>query len=165
MTEYSKKIHLKSNDVARKLLSIIDENKELFISDVLEPTPEEQKVIEEKTTDFAINVIKMLSAEDVKVNYATFPIDKIMASLSGLKQFIDGTMARHEDEYLSRSYGVKNEEGKFRKEEITVGQLMLKLSEVQQATGNNKNDFYNEVAPEMPVDTKEGDTPSPYLGK
>lgn len=159
MNEYSKKIHLKSNEVARGLLEKLGENSKLLIIDNLEPTHEEQKVIDEQTTDFAIDIMKFLAASGIQANYATFAIDKIIDNLSGLKQYIGGTLRGYEDEYLSRAYGVKNDQGKYRKEEITISELMLKLAEIQEATGNNKNDFFNEVAPEMPTD---GSVPSTY---
>lgn len=151
MNEYSKKIHLQSNEIARGLLDIFAEKKNILINDVLEPTKEEQAKIDEETTDFALGVVDFLTKQGVTVNYATFAIDKLVGSLNGLKQFVDGTMRTWEDEYLSRSYGVKNEDGKFRKEEVTIGQLLVKLNEVREATGD-KETFYNEVAPEMPGD-------------
>ncbi len=160
MTEYSKQIHTKANLVGRKLIEKFNADKDILLNENIDPTPEEQLVIDEKTTDFAISVMQLLAAEDVLANYATFSIDKIIASLTGLKQFVEGQLRVYEDEYLSRSYGVKNEEGKFRKEAITIGQLMVKLDEIQKATGGNKNDFYNETAPEMPTD---GSVPSPFV--
>lgn len=160
MNEYSKKVHLKANDVARKLLEKFSEQKDLLIQDNLEPTPEEQRALDEQTTDFALGIMQMLAVEEVKINDATFALDKIMGSINGLKQYIGGQLRVYEDEYLSRSYGVKNDEGKYRKEEVTIGQLVVKLSEVRENTGNNKNDFYNEIAPEMPTD---GSIPSPFV--
>lgn len=162
MNEYSKKVHLKANSVARELLEKLNENKAILLQDNLEPTPEEQKVIDEQTADFAIGILQFLASSDVSVNYATFSIDKIIQNLSGLKQFIDGQLRTYEDEYVSRSYGVKNEEGKYRKEVITIADLMIKLDEVRKETGDNRNDFYNEVAPEMPTDDSQ---PSPYVAK
>ncbi|MGV8130843.1 MAG: hypothetical protein ACP5N7_01955 [Candidatus Pacearchaeota archaeon] len=160
MNEYSKKVHLKANDVARKLLQKFSEQKDLLVQDNLEPTPEEQRTLDEQTTDFALGIMQMLAVEEVKINDATFALDKIMGSINGLKQYIGGQLRVYEDEYLSRSYGIKNDEGKYRKEEVTIGQLMVKLSEVRENTGNNKNDFYNEIAPEMPTD---GSIPSPFV--
>lgn len=149
-SEYSKRIHSKANDVAKKLLVKLSENKEILIPNNMEPTEDEQKKINEDTADFAINIIKFLSDEDVTANYGTFAIDKIIENLTGLKQFINGSLSAYEDEFLSRSYGVKNDEGKYRKEEITIKELVLKLSEIREVTGNNNADFFNEVAPEMP---------------
>lgn len=165
MTDYSKKIHLKANDVARKILEKLNENKALLIHDNLEPTPEEQRALDEKTMDFGIDMMKMLAMEGVTANYATFSLDKIIDNLGGLKQYIKGSLAAYEDEYLSRSYGIKNEDGKFRKEEITVGDLMLKLAEIQKATGGNKYDFINEVAPEMPKDDAGEAVASPFVAE
>lgn len=162
MNEYSKKIHLQSNAIARELLDKFSEGKDILILDNIDPTPEEQKEIDEQTADFAISIMNFLTEKDVTANYATFAIDKIVDNLNGLKQYIQGTLRSWEDEYLSRSYGIKNGEGKFRKEEITVSGLAIKLDEARKATGDNKYDFLNEVAPEMPSDES---VASPYLGE
>ena len=90
----------------------------------------------------------MLAKDGITANYATFSIDKIIAGLEGLKNFVNGTLRSYEDEYLSRSLGIKNDLGKFRKEEITVGDLMLKLDEVRVATGGKNEDFFNTETPE-----------------
>lgn len=163
MTEYSKKVHHKANDVARKLMVKLAESRDLLIHDNLEPTKDEQRTLDEQTMDFGIDILKTLAMEGITVNYATFAIDKIMDNLSGLKQYIKGTLGSYEDEYLSRAYGVKNEEGKFRKEELTVGDLMLKLDEMRKATGGNVYDFINEKPPEMPEEPVDGAVPSPFV--
>jgi len=165
LDEYSTKIHLKSNEVARKILEKVNISKDFLISDHLDPTPAEKKEQEEKTIDFGIDIIKFLATEGVTVNYATFGIDKIIDNLTGLKQYINGTLGSYEDEFLSRSYGVKNDAGKYRKEEVTISDLMIKLAEIQKSTGDNQFDFINEVAPELPVDDEQAELPSPFQDK
>lgn len=151
MTDYSNKIHTESANIAKELISILSEKKDIFITNFTDDA-ELIKKQEEYNADLANEIIKILSTKDIPADYATFAIDKIVENLAGLKAFIDGTIRSYHDEFASRSYGYKNEEGKYRREVVTVGQLMLKLDEVREATGGNPYDFYNEVAPEMPTE-------------
>jgi len=84
-----------------------------------------------------------LSDSTIPADYATMCIEKISESLVGLSSFIKGTIATHEDEMVSRIYGKKNHEGKFRREFVTVKDILLKLNEVREETGGNKDEFFN----------------------
>lgn len=158
MNDYSKSIHNKANETARDLLVILAEKKDLFVPMVPE-SAEEQDKVEADTLDFGNDIVNFLATRDIPKTHLTFSIDKLIDNLTGLKRFVDGTARMYEDEYLSRSLGVKNKDGKYRHEELTLAQLILKLDEVRQATGNKREDFYNDTAPEMPAPTE-----SPYVG-
>lgn len=150
MTEYSKSIHNKSTEIGRELLTFLLADKETFIPSVTE-TVEEKAALQEKTLDAANKVMAFMATQDIPARYATMGIEKVIDALTGLKSFVDGTLNIYEDEYLSRMFGIKNEDGKFRRDSATIGDIVLKLEEARQATGNNKADFFNEVAPQMPT--------------
>ena len=158
LNDYSKGIILKGNEVAREILKITAENADVFISDNLEPTEAEKLEAETKITVMANNVVKMMAEKGIKAHFATRSVDSIIEGFEGLKQFVGGTIRNWEDEFVSRAYGVKNDEGKFRREEITLAQFLVKLDEVREATGGNSSDFYNNT----PVD---GASESPYAGE
>lgn len=149
MTEYSKSIHNKSSEIGRALLPFLLADKEIFVPDVMD-TLEEKAALQEKTLDAANKVMAFMATQDIPARYATMGIEKLIDALTGLKSFVDGTLNIYEDEYMSRMFGIKNEEGKYRRDSATIGDIVLKLEEARQATGNNKAEFFNEVAPQMP---------------
>ena len=160
MSDYSKKIHNQASEVGRELLSKLVEKQDVFVPEVIEDVEGKQKLME-ATLDFGNDVLQYLATKDIPARYATMGIEKLIDSLSALKTYVDGTLTSYEDEFLSRSFGVKNDQGKFRRENITVAQMVMKLEEVRQSTGNNRADFFNDVAPEMPI--PDAPIESPYI--
>ncbi len=148
MNDYSKKIHNQATDVAQELLILLADNRNNFIPVIEDENPDTIAAQNEWNADFAHKVIALLVSKEIPADYATFGIDKIVDTLAGLKAFIDGTIRSYHDEYTSRSYGLKNEQGKYRRELITVGGLALKLNEIREQTGNNKDDFFNSELPD-----------------
>lgn len=148
--DYTKIIHGEARAIAHEILDLLSQNKETFVPDQLEEDPEKLKKQEEDNADFGLKIISLLATKSIPADYATLAIDKVVQNLAGLKAFVDGTINSHHDEYMSRSYGKKNWEGKYRREEVTVGDVLLKLDEIRKATGNNLNDYFNDVAPSMP---------------
>ena len=88
LTDYSKGIILKGNEVAREILKIIAENADVFISDNLEPTEAEKLEAETKITVMANNVVKMMAEKGIKAHFATRSVDSIIEGFEGLKQFV-----------------------------------------------------------------------------
>lgn len=163
MNEYSKTIHNKSSEIGRELISKILEKKDIFVPDVLETDADKLKA-QEAALDFGNEIMQYLATKDLPARYATMGIDKLIDALTGLKSFVDGTLNMYEDEYMSRMFGVKNPEGKYRRELATVGTIVLKLEEAKQATGNKREEFFNEKAPIMPVNPElSSAVASPYV--
>ena len=160
-SDFSKKIHNKSSQIAHDLLTMLLEDKETFVPQYLE-NPEQKAELSEKTLDVANKVLKYMATQDIPARYATMSIDKIIDALTGLKSFVDGSLNMYEDEYLSRMYGVKDEKGKYRRDMASMATLVSKLEEARQSTGNNRADFFNETAPE-PVAKPEELVESPYV--
>lgn len=163
MNQYSKDIHNQSSEIGRDLLVKLSENAEIFCPDVVEENePEKVKALMEQTLDLSNDIMQYLATKNVTARYASMGIDKLIDSLTGLKKYVDGMLTSYEDEYLSRMYGIKNPEGKYRRESVTVADMILKLEEARQATGNNREDFFNDVAPKF-LGIDEGSQPSPYV--
>ena len=160
MNDYSKKIHEAASEIGKELLPLLLENATTIIPSPT-GTPEERKALEEQTLDFGNKVVQFLATKDIPARYATMGIEKLIDALNGLKTFVNGTLTMYEDEYLSRMFGIKNADGKYRREEATVADLVMKLEEAKQATGNNRADFFNDVAPEMPKPDEA--IPSPFM--
>lgn len=145
MDDYSKKIHDVSNEIAKDLLVMLSENKDTIVITNLEPTEEEIKKINEDTADFATMVVEYIATKDIPAGYASMAVQKLEDALQKLRMHIDGTVNSYKDEYLSRSLGIKNSEGKFRQEVATIGQLLVKLNDVREETGGKLEDFYNNL--------------------
>ena len=154
--DYTRLFHDESRLIAHELVDLISTNKEIFIPDSLEQDPEKIKQQIEDTTDFGIKVLNLLATRNIPADYATMCIDKVMDNLTGLKAFINGSISSNEHEYISRAYGKKNYKGKYRREENTVGDILLKVNEIRNATGNVREDYFDDEVPEMP---------SPYAEK
>lgn len=154
--DYTKLFHTESRFIAHELLDLIAQAKEDFIPDMLATDPVELSRQEEANADFGIKVLQLLATKSIPSDYATMCIDKIVQNLTGLKAFINGSISSNEHEYISRAFGKKNYKGKFRREEATVGDLLLKVNEIREVTGGNKEDYFEDEVPEMP---------SPYAEK
>lgn len=106
---------------------------------------DEKRQREEACTDFAIEIMKMISATDIPADYAGLAVDKIIAVLGTLKKYVQGTVNQYQNEFVSRALGVKSPvDGKYRAEFATVGELLLKLEEVRNAQGGVKTDYFDD---------------------
>ncbi len=104
----------------------------------------EKKQREEACTDFAIEIMKMITETDIPADYAGLAVDKILAVLGTLKKYIQGTVNQYQNEFVSRTLGVKSPvDGKYRAEFATAKELLLKLDEIRQAQGDKKSDYFN----------------------
>jgi hypothetical protein len=149
--DFKAPIEKTSTKLAKDILGKVMEYQDDLIFDMTTRTPELNREADEKIADLSIAIVQMIAATDLPADYIEYPIEKIMAILSGLKISLTGNLRQNEDEVMSRFYGVKNSEtGKYRKELITVGDLMMKLKEVREATGDDPSDYFNDEVPEMP---------------
>ncbi len=155
--DFNTPIQKTSAELSLKVVEKINEYKDVLIfEEKAEMSAEEKRVFEEKSTDFAIEVMKLISESDLPMDYCTHPIDKIIVVLNTLKGFIGGTVRQYETEFMSRALEVKSpENGKYRKEQATVGQLLLKLNEVREKQGNNEEDYFNKTAQLSTTDEKD----------
>lgn len=142
--DFNEPIEKTATGLAKLILDRINESKEDLIYEMVNRTEEMEKATQEKSLDFATGIVQAIAATDLPADYISYPIEKLIATLSALKVYLEGTMRQTQDEYLSRSYGVKHPEtGKFRKELITVGGIMMKLDEVRKVTGDKPEEYFN----------------------
>jgi|SRR6187551_351945 len=141
--DYKTPIEKTSVENARIILQNFMENFDVFVYPDRELTPEETAAIDEKATDFSISVLSLISATDIPADYASYALDKIMAGMSGIKRYIDGSIRQMNDEILSRTLEAKNPEtNTYAKDCATLGQMMLKLKEVRDSQGNKPEDYF-----------------------
>lgn len=146
--ELAKVILNEMNTNADKLLFEIDTNESADV----------KKKHDEDFTDFMISIIKITSATDIPVGYATWPLERLIGTLTILKNQIDGTVRGTEDEILSRLYAVRSPKtGKFAQDCATFGTVLSKLNELREQTGNKQDDYFT-VAEEQTPKVEE----SPY---
>lgn len=119
---------------------------------------EVKKKHDEDFTDFMISIIKITSATDIPVGYATWPLERLIGTLTILKNQIGGTVRGTEDEILSRLYAVRSPKtGKFAQDCATFGTVLSKLNELRESTGNKQEDYFTIAEQETPLVEK-----SPY---
>lgn len=145
--DFAGPIEKTSSDIAKKILPLIIENQEVLLMPFNpKATPEEQALQNEVATDFAIKVLSLISESDLPFDYATFPIEKIGTMLETLAKYINGTMRQNETELLSLTLGSKSpENGKYRKEVATVGELLLALNKAREDRGTTQEDYLNQT--------------------
>lgn len=146
--EYAQLVESTAVANAKMILAKVDEFKDsLVVENYSTLAPEAQKMFAEKSTDFAISVMKEIATSGTPYMYATKSIEKIIAVMETLRAFMNGTIGQYEDELMCRAIGVKSpESGKYRKEDATLTDLMVKLEEVRNTQGNVKEDFFNTEA-------------------
>lgn len=133
--------------LAKVVLDKYIENFDLFVfEDIKDDSPEaklKEREIVEKTTDIAIEIMGIMATTDIPADYATYCIDKLMAGLSAMKRFIDGSIRQQEDELMARTLGAKSPvTNTYAKDVATMGELMLALKKARENTGNNLDDYF-----------------------
>src|SRR4051812_22771089 len=94
--------------LARMILVNMIEEFDTFVYEDIDMTEEKNAVLAEKGIDFGIKIMSMMSSTDIPADYASYPIDKLIAALSALKTFIDGTIRQQHDEIMSRVLEAKS---------------------------------------------------------
>ncbi len=133
-----------SVELAQIFLKNFIDNFSVFVYEINDETksPEFVKEKIEKITDFTIHLMAVMAATDIPADYATWCIEKIIASMQVVKDNIDGRLREYNDETLSRFYGRKSPlTDSYAKDMATLGDIMLGLNRVRQETGNNPEDY------------------------
>jgi hypothetical protein len=106
-------------------------------------TDEQKKHYEEIGTDFCISILDLMASTDIPADYATRSVDKLIEALTQVKNYIDGTITKYDDEILSRLFEVKSPvTGTYMRDVATLGTIMLKLQEIINKTGNKPDDYF-----------------------
>lgn len=167
--DFKAPIEKTSVGLAQVILQNYIENLEYFVYEDNEESrkPEYVANIEEKTIDFAIRCMALMATTDIPADYATYPIDKIIAGLQALKIFIDGSLRQNADELLARTIGARSPvTNTYAKDCATMGELMLALKRVREETGNNDADYFiPKPTPEPEVTPELSPTETPIHGE
>jgi hypothetical protein len=160
--DFNEPIEKTSVDIARLVLQNFTENFDIFIfENTKEETGEEKNANQEHMTDFGIKVLAYMATTDIPADYATYGIDKIIAALNAVKNYVDGSLRQAEDELMSRTLGAKSPvTNTYARDTATLGQLMLALKTARDLTGNKPEDYFIPkmapvATPEVPVDSTE----------
>lgn len=142
--DFNEPIEVTSTALAKIVLEKFNENKDLIIYEHgKERSAEDQKKSDEAYADMAISIVQLFATTDIPADYAAQPIDKLIALLNVTKNYITGTVQSIEDEYMSRGFGKKSPKtNTFARDVVTLGEMILKLEEMRQATGNNPDDYF-----------------------
>jgi len=156
--DYDTPIEEASTKLAKILVAKLAENKDdMIVATFDKLTPVQKQVLLEKSTDFSIDFLKEISQTDIPYPYASRCIDKLMVVLESLKRYVDGTLNQYKHELDSRVLETKNHLGKYTEELTPVSRLILKLEEVRESQGNNRNDYFNEPKAEEIVEEVVGE--------
>lgn len=140
---YTVDIQDKTNTLLLELISLINENKEKVLVPP-EATAEDKMAIEEAMTDMSLAFIDTLSKSDLQWTQVSIIFKKFENILANMGRFVEGTLSQWDNEAVSRMYGVRDSvSDKFRKEEVTVGQLAMILKESREKTGGDVKDYIN----------------------
>lgn len=106
--DFKEPIEKTSTVLAKVVLDKLVEGFDIFIYEDIEMSDEKKKELVEKGTDFSINLMSLMTETDIPADYATYSIDKVIAALKSMKDYIDGTVRQMNDEILSRRLGAKS---------------------------------------------------------
>ncbi len=115
-----------------------------FDTFVCEANPGESlEVIAQKRLEVASVILAKMADEGIPEDYAMFCITKFINSLNFLKKYLDGSVRKFKDEFLSRSFGVRSPDTNTYAEDCaSLGTVMLTLQDLQNKQGNNPNDYF-----------------------
>lgn len=141
--DFKAPIEKTSVELAKTILNNMSENFSTFVYEDIDLTEEQRADLAEKGTDFAINTLSVMSSTDIPADYATYSIDKLIAGLTAIKNYLDGTVRQMHDEILSRTLGAKSPvTNTYARDVATLGQVMLALQKVREETGNKPEDYF-----------------------
>lgn len=146
--EYSNKIHELSEKLAVTVIEKMNSNKDSFVAKY-DANDLEKKQHVEKMADISHELMSEISNLNLPNNWATFGIEKIIEELNSIKTFINGTVTAYKDELLSRTVGVKNGDGKYRIEDASIGEILIKLADIREKTGGKASDYFNNLPEEL----------------
>jgi hypothetical protein len=143
-TQYEIDIHNKTNDLVVVLAEMFAKYKDnLGIAPTA--TDEERKKQVEVMTDMSIELMNKLSKTDLQWTQVALAFKKFENIVTTTARYVMGTLDQWDNEATSRLYGVKDENGKFRKEEVSVAKLAAILADAREKTGNDINDYINDL--------------------
>lgn len=162
--DFNTPVEKTSTELAKGLIKKFAESADILLIENYEKAdPAVKTEFIEKSTDFSIEVLKMISASDIPYPYASRCIDKITQVLLSLQKYIDGTVEQTRHEIASRFLEVKSpDNNKYTEEMATLGTLLLKLDGLRQSQGNNMNDYFTTQTEETVEDAEEDEN---ELGK
>jgi hypothetical protein len=165
---YNGPIDKTSIELAKIILGKLNDSKDfIFLPDFEKADPIAKAAFIEKSTDNSIEIMQEIAKSDIPYPYATRCIEKIINTLDVLKQYVQGTLEQNADEIMARTLQARDpENNRFVHQQSTVGNLLLKLNEAREATGNDKYDYFKRPEPVVtPVAPVEDTTATPLEAK
>lgn len=158
--DFNPSIEKTTVELAKDILNEMNARAEGLIFPISDKaTPEEQRQRNIDFADFVTDVTKKIAVSDIPMDYVTYPLERLIATLSIVKTKISGKTREVEDELLSRFYGVRSPKtGRYARDCATFATVLTKLKQVQEETGNLDSDYHD--TPEAPV---EGAVASPFM--
>jgi len=132
--------------LAKVIIGNFSENLDTFVYEDLDLTEEQKNSLAEKGADFGIELLSLMSTTDIPADYIGYPIDKLIAGLSAVKTYIEGTVRQMHDEILSRELGAKSPvTGTFARDCASLGDVMMTL---KKSRDNSDGEYFIEKKPE-----------------
>ena len=143
MDEATKKRNDNSQELLFTIFDLISQNiKELGTIKVAS-SKEEADELDGKYRTALNNVVEGVAVLPYTIDELKFAVNALEMVVSSINKSIVGTIEGNEIEILSRIYGKKNDAGKFDKYSASISDIVLKLKEIREQTGNNLMDFYS----------------------
>ena|ERR1700733_13295535 len=138
--DFKAPIEKTSTALAQVVLTDLNDNFSTFIYEDIDLTDEKKAELAEKGTDVSIKLLSLMSATDIPADYIGYPIDKIIAALTSIKSYLEGTVRQMHDEILSRNLGAKSPvTGTFARDCATLGDVYLTLNK---SRDNSEGDYF-----------------------
>ena len=141
--DFKKPLEVTSVGLSRLILSNLLEDFNTFVYEDIDLTDEQKAELNEKGIDFGIKTLGIMSTTDLPADYVSYPFDKLIAALSAIKEYVEGSVRQMADELVARTLETKSPvTNTYAKDCATLGTVMMTLKKVRESQGNNPDDYF-----------------------
>lgn len=128
--------------IVKNVLNLINENIDNLSNLKVTDDVDEQKKLDDDYRNALNKVVEEVALMPYTIDDLKYGLNVMDTVVKMISKAVLGTIEGNEVEILSRIYGAKNEQGKFDKYSASISDIVLKLKEVRENTGNNLMDYY-----------------------
>lgn len=128
--------------IVKNVLNLINENIDNLSNLKVTDDVDEQKKLDDDYRNALNKVVEEVAIMPYTIDDLKYGLNVMDTVVKMISKAVLGTIEGNEVEILSRIYGAKNEQGKFDKYSASISDIVLKLKEVRENTGNNLMDYY-----------------------
>lgn len=140
--DFTPAIEATTISIAKQIIGALNQEPEKYIVKLGEKTDAERLQENIDFSKFVIEVTKMIASTDIPLDYASYGVERIIATLTMVKNQIEGVVRTTEDQVLSGFYGVRNpKNGALARDCVTFAQAFDALNKMNEEKGYTQADY------------------------